>query len=60
MGEDASNTVVRHVEQLRPHTQSCVVVTIEDSVLSIEMGVLESQEEDIPRRILWYNPGFSG
>ena len=46
-------------EQLRLHTQQRVVVTIEDSTLCVEMGTLESQEEDSPKRILWYTPmGF--
>jgi hypothetical protein len=35
-------------------------LTVEDSVLFEEMGDLESQEEDYPKRILWYKPGFAG
>ena len=30
------------------------MTTVEDSVLRPEMGVLESQEDDDPKRILWY------
>ena len=44
----------RHDEQLRLHTQHSVVATVEDSVLRPEMGVLESQEEDTPKRRLWH------
>jgi hypothetical protein len=33
-----------------------VVTTFEDSVLRTEMVSLESQEEDVPRRVLWYKP----
>ena len=37
------------------------MATVEDSVLCVEMGDLESQEEDDPKRILWYKPiGFLG
>ena len=37
------------------------MATVEDSVLRAEMGALESQEEDAPKRILWYKPmGFLG
>jgi hypothetical protein len=37
------------------------VATVEDSALCTEMGALESQEGDAPRRILWYKPlGFPG
>ena len=32
------------------------MATVEDSVLSTEMGALESQEEDAPKRVLWYKP----
>ena len=43
------------------HSQQRVVTTIEDSALSVEMGVLKSQEVDAPRRILWYKSlGFLG
>jgi hypothetical protein len=53
--------VSRRDEQLRLHTPQSVVVTIEDSALCVEMGVLESQEEDSSRRSLWYKPlGFLG
>ena len=30
------------------------MTTVEDSVFCTERGVLESQEEDVPKRILWY------
>jgi hypothetical protein len=33
-----------------------VVVTVEESVLKTEMSVLESQEEDAPKRILFFKP----
>ncbi len=53
--------VSRRTEQLRLHRQQRVVVTVEDSALCVEMGALESQEEDTPKRILWYKPlGFLG
>ena len=35
---------------------SAVVATVEDSALRTEMENLESDEEDTPRRVLWYNP----
>ena len=37
------------------------MVTIEDSTLGVEMGDLESQDEDSPKRVLWYKTlGFLG
>jgi hypothetical protein len=36
------------------------VATVEDSALRVEMGALDSQEEDVPECILWYNRAFSG
>jgi hypothetical protein len=36
--------------------QQRVVATVEDSVLRTEMASLESQEEDAPRRVLWFKP----
>ncbi len=48
--------VSRRAEQLLLHTQKRVVATVEDSVLRTEMASLESQEEDAPRRVLWYTP----
>ena len=37
------------------------MTTVEDSVLCTQMVALESQEEDAPKRILWYkSPGFLG
>ena len=42
-------------------TQQHVVTTVEDSTRRAEMGALESQEEDTPKRVLWYKPlGFLG
>jgi len=41
-------------EQFCLRTQQRIVTTVEDSVLRTEMGVLESQEEDTPKGILWY------
>jgi hypothetical protein len=46
--------VSRRAEQLRLHTQQRVVATVKDSALRAEMGALESQEEDAPKRVLWY------
>ena len=49
--------VVSHpVEQIRFRAQQRSVVTFEDSVLHTEMENLESEEEDAPRRVLWYKP----
>jgi hypothetical protein len=47
-------TVSRRPEQLRLRTPQRIVATVEDSVLRTEMGDLESQEEDVPKRILWF------
>ena len=53
--------VSRRAEQLRLHSQQRVVATVEDSALRVEMGALESQEEEASKRILWYKPlGFIG
>ena len=53
--------VSRLTEQLRLHTEHRVVSTVEDSTLCVEKSVLESQEEDTPKRTLWYKPlGFLG
>ena len=53
--------VLCRAEQLRLHSQQRIVATVEDSALRTEMGALESQEGDAPRRILWDNPlGFPG
>ncbi len=38
------------------HSQQRVVATVEESVLRMEMAGLESQEEDAPRRVLFFNP----
>jgi hypothetical protein len=46
----------RRVEQLRLHSQQCIVTTVEDSVLRTEMAGLESQEQDAPKRILFFKP----
>ena len=46
----------RRAEQLSLHSQKRIVATVEDSVLRTEMAVLESQEEDAPKRILFFNP----
>jgi hypothetical protein len=32
------------------------VATVEESVLRMEMAGLESQEEDAPKRVLFYKP----
>ena len=44
--------VSRRAEQLGLRTQQRIVATVEDSVLSVEMGALESEEVDAPKRIL--------
>ncbi len=46
----------RRQEQLSSRCQQCVVVTVEESVLRTEMADLESQEEDAPKRVLFYKP----
>jgi hypothetical protein len=43
-------------EQLNLHSQQRIVATVEDSVLRTEMAGLESQEEDAPKRILFFKP----
>ena len=53
--------VSRRTERLYRHTQQRIVATVEDSVLRAEIGALESQEKDAPKRILWYKSlGFLG
>jgi hypothetical protein len=44
----------RRTEQLILRSQQGIVVTVEDSVLKTEMVDLESQEEDDPKRILFF------
>ncbi len=46
----------RWTEQLSLRSQQRVLVTVEESVLKTEMGDLESQEEDAPKRLLFYKP----
>jgi hypothetical protein len=46
----------RHAEQLCLRSQQRIVDTVEDSVLRTEMTDLESQEEDAPKRILFFKP----
>jgi hypothetical protein len=43
-------------EQLNLRSQQRIVATVEDSVLRTEMADLESQEEDDPKRILFFKP----
>ncbi len=43
-------------EQLNLHLQQRIVTTVEDSVLRTEMSGLESQEEDVPKCILFFKP----
>jgi hypothetical protein len=43
-------------EQLSLHSQEGVVDTVEDNVLRTEMAGIESQEEDAPKRILFFKP----
>jgi hypothetical protein len=44
----------RRGEQLGLRSQQCIMATVEDSVLRTEMTGLESQEEDDPKRILFF------
>ncbi len=44
----------RRAEQLSLRSKQRVVATVEESVLKTEMGVLESQEEDAPKRLLFF------
>jgi hypothetical protein len=43
-------------EQLNLYSQQRIVSTVEDSVLRTEMAGLESQEEDAPKRVLFFKP----
>jgi hypothetical protein len=43
-------------ELLSLYSQQRIVATVEDSVLRTEMADLESQEEDAPKRILFFKP----
>jgi hypothetical protein len=43
-------------EQLTLRSQQRVVTTVEESVLKTEMTDLESQEEDTPKRLLFFKP----
>ena len=45
-----------HVEQLTLCTQHRVVVAVQDFVLRTEMTGLESQEEDVPKCVLFFKP----
>jgi hypothetical protein len=44
----------RQAEQVSSRSQQSVVTTVEESVLKTEMTGLESQEEDAPKRILFF------
>ncbi len=46
----------RRAEQLSLRSQQRVVATVEESVLKMEMADFESQEEDAPKRILFFKP----
>ena len=46
----------RRAEQLSLRSHQRVVTTVEESVLKTEMVGLESQEEDDPKRILFFKP----
>ncbi len=46
----------RRAEKLSLRSQQRVVATVEESVLRMEMTGLESQEEDTPRCVLFFNP----
>ena len=44
----------RRAKQLNLRSQQSIVATVEDSVLWTETSGLESQEEDTPKRILFF------
>jgi hypothetical protein len=46
----------RRAEQLSLRSQQRIAASVEDSVLRTEMAGLESQEEDAPKRILFFKP----
>ncbi len=46
----------RRHEQLTSRSQQRIVATVEESVLRTEMDVLESQEEDAPKCVLFFKP----
>ena len=46
----------RRAEQLSLRSQQRIVSTVEESVLRMEMAGLESQEEDAPKRALFFKP----
>jgi hypothetical protein len=46
----------RRTDQLGLRSQPRIVATVEDSFLRTEMAGLESQEEDAPKRILFFKP----
>ena len=46
----------RRAKQLRIRTQQRIIATAEDFVRWTEMANLESQEEDAPKRVLWFKP----
>jgi hypothetical protein len=50
----------RRAEQLSLRSQQRIVVTVEDSVLRTEMTDLESQEEDVPKCILFLSDELTG
>jgi hypothetical protein len=46
----------RRAEHLSLRSQQRIVATVEESVLRMEMTGLESQEEDAPKRVLFFKP----
>ncbi len=46
----------RRQKQLSSRCQQRVVSTVEESEFRMEMADLESQEEDAPKRVLFYKP----
>ena len=46
----------RRAEQLSLRSQQHMVFSVEESVLRMEMADLESQEEDAPKRALFFKP----
>jgi len=48
--------VWRRAERLRLRSQQRIIATSENSILRTEMVSLKSQDEDAPKRILWFKP----
>ena len=46
----------RRAEQLSLRSQQRILATVEESVLRMEITGLESQEEDAPKRAVFFKP----